>query len=315
MPITSGNWAELLTPQTSEAFLMGFTSDGRRQSMIPALYGMPTSQRAYEEHIGVGQISSDFEFEGTGRVQYDNPNKGFLTRFTHREFAKGMIVTRKMLDDNLFPQILDEARALGDAAFRHREKSGAAVFANAFSSATTEATLDDFGFPVVGGDLVALGSTAHPQSAADTGATQTNEGTLALSKDNVGTTRVAMMNFTDDRGDILNVMPDLLLVPPELEDTAATITRSLLDPSSANNAVNPQAGRFQTMVWHYLDDTNAWFMIDSARMKRDLLWYDRIPLEFGREEDFDTFEAKFRTYMRYSRRWRDWRWCFAQNPS
>lgn len=315
MPITSGNWAELLTPQTTEAFVMGFTSNGRRESMIGSLFATPGSQRAFEEHLGAGQFSSDWEFEATGRVPYDDKNKGFLTRFTHREYAKGFIVTRKMVDDNLFPEIMGDARELGDAAFRHREKSAASVFANAFSAATTEATLDAFGFPVVGGDLVALGSAAHPQSAADTGSTQNNEGTLALSRDNVGTTRVAMMNFTDDRGDILNVMPDQLLVPPELEDTAATITRSLMDPTSANNAVNPQAGRFSTMVWHYLEDTNAWFMMDSARRQRDLIWYERIPLEFGREEDFDTFETKFRAYMRYSRRWRDWRWVYAQNPS
>lgn len=313
MPMTSGNWAELLTPQTSEAFVMGFTSDGRRSSMVDVLYNMVSSQRAFEEHLGVGQMGSNWEFEATGRVGYDDKNKGFLTRFTHKEYAKGFIVTRKMVDDNLFPQILDDARELGDSAFRQREKSGVAIFENAFSSATTEATLDDFGFPVVGGDLVALGSTAHPQSAADTGTTQTNEGTLALTKDNVSTTRQLHMALTDDQGDLLNIMPDEILVPPELEDTLLTISASALDPVSANNAVNPQAGRFRGHVWHYLTDATAWFMMDSARRQRDLLWYERIPLEFGREEDFDTFETKFRAYMRYSRRFRDWRWVYCQN--
>jgi len=123
------------------------------------------------------------------------------------------------------------------------------------------------------------------------------------------------MKFTDDRGDILNVMPDLLMVPPELEDDALVINKSALDPASANNAINPNQGRLSTKVWYYLTDSNAWFMIDTARMKRDLIWYDRIPLEFGREEDFDTFEAKFRAYMRYSRNWRDYRWIYGQNPS
>lgn len=314
MPINSANLAELLTPQTTEAFVMGFTSGGRRASMISSLFATPSSQRAFEEHIGIGVMSADWEFEKTGRVPYDDVNNGFLKRWTHKEFAKGFVVTRKMVDDNLFPAILDRATNLGDAAFRHREKSAATVFANAFSSVTDQTTLDGFGFPIGGPDNVALCSTAHPYNEADS-STQSNEGTLALTKDNVGTTRQLHMALTDDRGDILGIMPDTIIIPPELEDTAIEIGMSMLDPDTANNAVNPQAGRFRYLVWHYLEDANAWFMVDSARMMQDLIWYERIPLEYGAEGDFDTLQAKFRAYMRYSRGWRDYRWIYGQNPS
>lgn len=314
MPINSANLAELLTPQTTEAFVMGFTSGGRRASMIPSLFATPSSERAFEEHIGIGVMSADWEFEKTGRVPYDDVNNGFVKRWTHKEFAKGFVVTRKMVDDNLFPQILDRATNLGDAAFRHREKSAATVFANAFSATTNQTDLDGFGFPVGGPDNVALCSTAHPYNEADS-STQSNEGTLALTKDNVGTTRQLHMALTDDRGDILGIMPDTIIIPPELEDTAIEIGMSMLDPDTANNAVNPQAGRFRYLVWHYLEDANAWFMSDSARMQQDLIWYERIPLEYGAEGDFDTLQAKFRAYMRYSRGWRDFRWVYGQNPS
>lgn len=312
MVATAANWAELLTPQTTEAFYAGFTSDGRRSSLIDRLYRMESSQRAFEEHLGIGQFSSEgWNFESSGRVQYDDRNKGYAKRFTHVEFAKGFIVQRKLIDDNLFGVVFDDARELGDAAFRKREKDAAMLFDNAFTDSGTDAA----GFPIAGPDGVGLASAAHPNSAADAGGTQSNEGTLALTKDNVRTTRQNHMALADDRGDILNIMPDTLLVPPELEDDALTIMRSTLDPTSANNAINPQAGRFSVVVWHYLTDANAWFMIDSARMKRDLIWYERIPVEFGREQDFDTLQTKFRAYMRYSRGFRDWRWIYGQNPS
>lgn len=311
MTIAAANWAELLTPQTTEAFYVGFTNDGRRASLIPQVYRMETSQRAFEEHIGVGQFSSaGWNFERTGRVEYDDRNKGYLKRFTHAEFAKGFIVQRKLIDDNMTSVVFDNANELGDSAFRFREKAAALTFNNGFTDSGT----DDYGFPIAGPDAVGLLSLAHPYSPIDA-TTQANEGTLSLTKDNVRTTRQAMMAFKDDRGDKLNVMPDLLLVPPELEDDALTIVRSSLDPTSANNAINPQAGRFQVVTWHYLTDTNAWFMVDSGRMKRDLIWYERIPVEFGREQDFDTFESKFRAYMRFSRGWRDYRFIFGQNPS
>jgi len=315
MPVTSGNWAELLTPQTSDAFVMGFTAGGRRASMIGQLYNVANSERAFEEALGVGVLDSNWTpLSRTGRVVYDEPEKGWLKRFTHEEYAKGFVVQRKMVDDNLFPEIMRMATSLGDSAFRNREKSAAAVFANAFSSVNDQTTLDTYGFPIGGPDSVALCSDAHPYNAADS-TTQTNEGTLALTADNLGTTRVAMMNMTDDTGDILDVMPDLVIIPPELEDAAIKAGASPYEPDTANNAVNPQQGRYRYLVWHYLEDTNAWFMVDSARMKQHLIWYERIPLEFGAEGDFDTFEQKYRAYMRYSRGFTDWRWVYGQNPS
>jgi hypothetical protein len=33
-----------------------------------------------------------------------------------------------------------------------------------------------------------------------------------------------------------------------------------------------------------------------------------VPLEFGADENFDTFTAKFRAYMRYNAGWSDWVW-------
>lgn len=311
MANVAANWAELLTPQTTEAFYVGFTDSGRRASMVSDFYRMENSQRAFEEHLGVGQFSSaGWNFERTGRVEYDDRNKGYLKRFTHAEFAKGFVVQRKLVDDNMTSIVFDDANELGDAAFRFREKAGAAFFNNGFTDSGT----DEWGFPIAGPDGVGYLSLAHPYSPVDS-TTQANEGTLALTKDNVRATRQAMMAFKDDRGDKLNVMPDQLLVPPELEDDALVIIRSTLDPNSANNAINPQSGRFTVATWHYLTDSNAWFMLDTGRRARDLIWYERIPIEFGREEDFDTFEAKFRAYMRFSRGARDYRFIYGQNPS
>lgn len=311
MPAVASNWAELLTPQTTEAFYVGFTDGGRRASMVSDFYRVENSQRAFEEHIGVGQFSTaGWNFEDTGRVEYDDRNKGYLKRFTHVEFAKGFMVQRKLIDDNMTSVIFDDANELGDSSFRFREKAAAQTFNGAF----TDSGIDDWGMPIAGPDGVGLCSLAHPYSPVDS-TTQANEGTLSLTKDNVRATRQAMMAFKDDRGDKLNVMPDQLLVPPELEDDALVIVRSTLDPASANNAINPQSGRFTVATWHYLTDSNAWFMLDSGRRGRDLIWYERIPVEFGREEDFDTFVAKFRAYMRFSRGFRDYRFIYGQNPS
>jgi len=312
MPMISDHWSQLVDPRVREAFFLGFSGDDRRQSMLPAIFDIRRSELVNEMLLGIGGIpSSGWNFEDSGRVQYTEPVKGFEETMTHHEFVRGMMVERKLIDDNRIPQALSAARNLGDSAFRVREKAGANVFINAFSAATSE-TLDDFGTDATGSDLVALCSDAHDTSPQDT-TNLVNEGTLALSKANLSTTRQLHMAQTDMNGDLLNIMPDELLVPPELEDTALEIVRSALDPASANNAINPQAGRFRVIVWHYLTDATAWFTMDSGMRRQHLAWFDRIPLEFAREEDFDTLIGKWRAYMRWSLGWSDWRWVYGQN--
>ncbi|HYI80012.1 MAG TPA: hypothetical protein VEW67_04055 [Thermoleophilaceae bacterium] len=311
-PERAAHWSELLTPQLTEAFYIGFSDEGRRASMIERIYGTRDSERAFEEHLGVGTLPNQWnEFAKTGRVPYVERKKGFLKRYTHVEFAQGFVVERKLIDDDLTETVDDDARSLGDSAFRAREIGAASVFNNAF----LDTGINSDGLEIAGPDGVGLCSAVHPLSQDNPGDTQSNEGTLALTADNLGTTRVAHSKLTDETGGLMNVMSNELLIPPELEDAATQAGVSALEPDTANNAVNPQQGRYTRAVWHYLTNPTAWFLMDSARRSRSLLWYDRIPLEFAREEDFDTLQAKFRGYGRWSYGWRDYAWVYGQKPA
>lgn len=305
MPERSANWSQLVAldaPMVKQFYLgFGAVGDQRRASMIPTLFNVDTSQTATEKSFGVGTLGSDgWDFETTGRVEYDDIHKGWEKTYTHQEFAKGVVVQRKLIDDNQTRIAFGNARALGDSAFRLREKDAASVFNSAFTDS--------------GPDGQSLCDTDHPYSAEDS-TTYSNEGSSALSKSSVASTRILMQKFVDDTGDLMDVMPDTLIIPPELEDTAIEITRSGLDPTSANNAVNPQQGRFRYIVWHYLTDANNWFMTEAARQKQFLNWFDRVALEFAPEEDFDTLQRKYRAYMRYSYGYDDARWIYGHAVS
>ena len=49
----------------------------------------------------------------------------------------------------------------------------------------------------------------------------------------------------------------------------------------------------------------SWFVQDGSRHELNFFW--RVKPEFKNEEDFDTFVAKYRGYMRYSYGFSDWR--------
>lgn len=283
-------------------FYIGYGTGGERRktSLIDTLFNVQGSDTATEESDSVGTLSSDWDFSA-GRVKYEDIDNGFSKEYTHEEFAKGVVVERKLIDDNKTRIGFGRSRQLGDSAFRKREKDAASVFNSAFSG-------------VLGPDGKTLCANDHPQSAENS-STWDNQGSLSLSESGLSTTRVAMSDFTDDQDDIMDVVGDQILYPPELEDTALKATNSDKEPDTANNAVNPQTGRYQRTCWHYLTDPNNWFMFDSSRRAEFLNWFDRISLEFGAEEDFDTLERKYRAYMRYSFGWDDAHFVFGNQVS
>jgi phage major head subunit gpT-like protein len=317
MTMISENWPNLLAPGLRKVFhsrLNARESLFKRSEVFP----IATSQRAFEDHQGIGEIgTAGFnEFAKTGQVPYDRFDAGYKTRFEHRKFAEGIIIERELMDDNLYADagipsgITKQVTKLADAAAVHREKSAANVFINAFTDSGT----DSEGYAIAGADAVGLCSTAHPLGPSNS-STQSNEGTSALTSANVTATKLLMRAFTDDRGELVSVNPDTLLVPPELEETAEIIVGSDKAPSSANNDVNTNKGRYNVVSWDYLTDANAWFLIDSMLKSEHLIWFDRIAPEFASANEFDTLQAKFRAYYRYSRGWDDFRWVFGQNPS
>ena len=294
MVMIQENFGSLLEPKLREIFFQEYT---QIPGMRERLFNVQTSTKAKETDYGIGAFAEWKEF--TGAIDYDSFYELWEVEYEHAEFAKGFKVGRRLIDDNRYNVAFGRAQNLGLSAFRKVETDAASVFVNAFST--------------TGYDGIAL-CGSHPYSPTNA-STQANNGTLALTRDNLITTRTAMREFKDDRSNGIYVMPDMLLVPIELEDTAFRLVQSAQLPGSADNDANFLRGRFQVVSWELLTDANAWFLIDSRMMKQYLLWFDRIALEFAAEKEFDTMLAKFRGYMRYSYGWSDWRWIYGQNPS
>ena len=121
-----------------------------------------------------------------------------------------------------------------------------------------------------------------------------------------------MRKFTDYRGNKINVNPDLLIVPEDLEQTAYEIIRSSGDPTSGNLKANFHNGRYGAVVWRELTSTTAWFMADSRLMAMNLIWYWRIPLEIFGDGALMAGTRSIGGYYRASWGALDWRWLYGQ---
>ena len=152
--------------------------------------------------------------------------------------------------------------------------------------------------------------TDHADKGAHYSTAQSNANTSALSLDNFTTVNVAAQLYVDDQGEYVNYSPNLLVVPPALEYTAAQICNNPTAYDTANREANPFSGRFNYIVSPQLDST-AWFLVDEAEPTKPLIvamreqpnlqdsWFDPGAADGGR--------YYFKFYARYNVFYADWR--------
>jgi len=299
MALISEQWPFLLEPGLRVIFEQT-RAPLIAESVLPKLFNMQSSSKAAEHDRSIGGMGDWTEYDG--RIEYDSTAPGFPTDYVHVEYTKGIAIERKLVDDDQYNIINSRVRMLALTAQRTREKHGAAVFTNAFSSAN------------LGGDGKALVATDHPLKPGAATPSHSNKGTSALTYDSIIATRALMRKFVDDTNNLVPINPTVLLVPPGLEETAYYATQAM------NKAESPSGGfpnyvrskGFQVVVWDYLEDTNDWFMIDPSLAGIYLNWFDRVPLEFAVDPTGDYhLMARYRGYMRYTYGWSDWRWIFG----
>jgi len=131
------------------------------------------------------------------------------------------------------------------------------------------------------------------------GASVSNKGTAALSAASnalvtasYGAGRLAIMKFKDDEGRPLNLIPDVLEVPPALETTAKMICES---DKLADDTPNPYKGTARVVVNPRLTSDTAWFLHVTTRPVKPFIYQQRKAPVFVQQTDLnasDVFSRK-----------------------
>ena len=127
--------------------------------------------------------------------------------------------------------------------------------------------------------------TDHPvggQSVSNKGSKKLSHATLAAAQASYGAARTAMKKFRDDEGRPLNITPNVLLVPPALEDTArALLTVDKLEDGKAN----PYKGTAELVVDARLTSDDAWFLLDTTKPVKPFIYQERKKPDFVYQTD------------------------------
>ena len=275
--------------------------------MRSKLFTVQTARRGADEKFSnLGEIGDLVPFTGT--FQYDSSAQGYDVTATHLEFGKGMAITRKMRDYDLFGKMDLQPQKLGRATQRTQEGHAARIFTMAFSNDTLFYSHSE-GVPLCSNSHTTTASGVSTASGFD------NLGTAALSAVAVASARIQMKGFRGDVGQIISCMPDELWYPTGLYETAWEIVNSMGKVDDVVNNANVQRNAWKLYEWQYMSDANDWFMCDSMMRKENLFWFNSVAPEFAKTGDFDTMDWKWRVYTRYSYLYNDWRWIMGHSVS
>lgn len=268
------------------------------------LFEKNTSKRNFEEDVGQSGFGLASEkSEGAG-VSYDTARQGFTTRYTHVVYGLGFVITREMVEDDLYETIgKKKAQALAFSMRQTKEIVAANVYNRAFTSGFT------------GGDGSILCVNSHPNIA---GGTWSNVIATAadLSEAALEQACIDIAGFTDDRGNQIAVRPKQLIIPRQLIWEAKRILGSDGRVNSSDNDLNAlkTLGSIPEVVAnHYLTDTNNWFV--RTDVKDGMKYFERRADEFTMDNDFDTENAKFKATGRYAFGWTDPRGLYGSAPA
>ena len=310
MAINRSSIAKELLPGLNAVFGIEYTNVDNEHA---PLFYVENSDRAFEEEVlFTGFGSAPVKGEGAA-VQYDDAQEGYTARYTHETISLAFAVTEEAMEDNLYDTFAKlRARGLARAMANTKQVKAADVFNNGFSSS------------YLGGDGVALFSTAHP--TVGNGNQSNTLGATDLSEASLETALITIAKAKDDRGILIGLQAESLHIPPDLAFTSDQILNSTLSTTTVTNSTTGVTNtndinsiRNQGLVPggffvnRRFTDTNAWFI--KTDCPNGTKMFVRAPLQTKMEPDFDTGNLRYKARERYSFGWSDWRGFYGASGS
>lgn len=277
----TAGFGKLLEPGLRKIF---FETYPEKSEQFNQIFNVNTSKKGKEYDLSLGGFAPWGAKNEGAAITYQDPISGYEITYSHNAFASGFVVTREMNDDEQYNQINKLPKNLARAGRTKVETDAAAVLNSGFDGVTR---------PIYDGK--ALFAADHPLKG---GGTASNLATGVLNDANLKLAIKQMHDIPDEVGNKIAYTPNKLVVPRNLEFVAKELVQSNQKAGTANNDINTIKGALDVVVYDYLTDSDAWFVMDSSIAQLNFFW--RVRPEFKHEEDFDTLNAKYRGYMRYS---------------
>ena len=292
MAISRAQLLKELLPGLNALFGLEYTRYGEEHKEI---YETEKSERSFEEETKLSGFSAaPVKNEGSA-IAYDNAQEAFTARYNHETIALGFSITEEAVEDNLYDSLSARyTKALARAMAYTKQVKAASVVNNGFSAS------------YVGGDGVALFSTAHPLTNGGTNSNRPATG-ADLNETSLEAAVIQIAAWTDERGLLIAAKPRKLIIPPALMFVATRLLETSLRVGTTDNDINALKNNGSIpegyTVNHFLTDTNGWYL--TTDVPNGLKHFERTALANSMDGDFDTGNVRYKSRERYSFGWSD----------
>jgi len=304
--VTIAEFQNLIDPAVQKHFFEALEENN------PSLDGFIKSgtQEVYnhkeQNYAGLGSLSAIAE----GEVY---PAESFLetysTTYTPIKYGGRVQISYETQLFERMDLVAQAPKEAGAAAARKKQEVASSLYKNGFTNASTSY-----------GDGDPLFSVEHARADGQGNISNASGSGITFTEANLETGILAMESAVSDKGKILNVFADSILLPPALRKEAVVILKSTNRSGTADNDTNAYNASLHKMegsipniwIWKYLgafaggSDT-AWYLLDSQNHKITMLEADKVSVEKDVSNGFVNDIMEWKVRVMWSTGWSDFR--------
>lgn len=259
----------IVNPNVLQGIYAGFNTLFRRafegqQPQYTKIATVTPSATSEETYAWLGDIPGMREWIGDREIQ-NLSGSGYTIR--NKEFELTVGVKRTDIEDDKIGLYNPSIEMLGEEAALHPDELVFGLLSDGFSQKCF--------------DGKSFYSTEHMIGKSKT----SNLLTQALSVESYAAARASMMALKNSKGKSLNLVPNLLVVPPALEKTA----RDIVLADIVNGSTNTMRGTAEIHVEPRLKTDTEWHLLCTKRPLKPLIYQQRQKAKFvARTSDNDS---------------------------
>ena len=180
---------------------------------------------------------------------------------------------------------------------------------------TSAANIFNYGYVTTnktGFDGLALFSDSHTRLDGGTVLSNMTSTPASLTVTSLQEARTALRTTLDERGKKDPRFATVLVVPPQLEQTAEEIIKSPQRPDTGNRGINVLNNKLTIKVWDYLTYPSRWFVMADDH---DLKWKWLEKVQRDSEEGKRNLSMTYYTYCAFAYGFGDWRGVYGSGAA
>lgn len=296
-----------------QMFIENYDQDLEKNSQIKNLFKMGVSNNFGDHFTEMTPMNGFYPTGELGAVPRDSMEEGFGKTLIYETFSNSFAISQNMIEDNKLMDLTEKPRAFMDSYYDTRELFAASIFGAALSGKGSF-VFRGKEFDATGADKLPLFHTAHAPKSS--GKKQSNCFSNAFSVEALDIAEAAMQQFTGEKDKQMTVAPDTIVIAnkPSLKRKVFEAIGSDIDPVESTHAFNYQYGRWNVIIWPYLNrflkkGAEPWILMDSKFNETygGAMWIDRLKLTIESVKEHNPAANVWYGRSRFTAGFRNWR--------